>query len=234
MTITQLYRLSGLGILIGASAFIAHLVLRSLITAGVDPATFAQQGQWVPINALGVLGAALVLLGLPILYAKLAAPTGWLGLLGIVLIALAWMFLGLFLSLYSVLVAPWLADQAPALAAAPLPAGIISVYIAALVAELIGSVLLGIPFLRGRVQPRWVGYMLPGAAVVTVIGTLLAPSGPAANLALNLFSNLGPVLLMAVFVWLGYQLWAEEAPAKHVSNAKDRRTSRLPTTDAAP
>jgi hypothetical protein len=68
-----------------------------------------------------------------------------------------------FLSLYSVLVAPWLADQTPSFvaAAAPLPAGIIIAFIAGLVAELVGSVLLAIPFIQGHVQPRWVGYYCP-------------------------------------------------------------------------
>ncbi len=161
MTITQFYRISGLGMIIGASAFLVHLVLRSFVTAGLDSVTSAQQNSWVPINVLGVVGGALVLFGLPVLDAKLSDPTGWFGLFGIALIALAWLFFGLFLSLYSVLIAPWLANQAPALAAAPLPAGIISAYIGALVAELVGCVLLAIPFLRGRVQPRWVGYICP-------------------------------------------------------------------------
>ena len=216
MTIIQFYRISGLGLLSGASAFLVHLGLRSFVTARRDPVTFAQQNSWVPINVLGVVGATLVLLGLPVLYVKLAAPTGWLGLFGIVLIALAWIFFGIFLSLYSVLVAPWLADQAPALAAGPLPAGILSTYIAALVVELVGCVLLAIPFLGGRVQPHWVGYLLPGAALLTIMGTLIAPSGPAANLAINLLSNLGPMLLMGVFICLGYKLWAETTPAGQV------------------
>lgn len=206
MTNAQFYRISGLGILTGAVIFIVHIVLRSLITAGLDPAAFALQGAWIPVNALGVIGAALVLLGLPLLYAKLAAQSGWLGLSGVALIALAWMFFGLFLSLYSVLVAPWLADQAPALAAAALPSGILIAYITALVAEFVGCALLAIPFFQGRLQPRWVGYALPGAAILTVVGTLLAPSGPAANLAINLLSNLGPVLLMGTLGYLGFHM----------------------------
>lgn len=220
MTIAQFYRISGLGILIGAIVFVVHLVLRSLVTAGVDPATFAQKGLWIPINVLGVAGAALVLLGLPVLYAKLADATGWLGWLGVVLIALAWMFFGLFLSLYSVLVAPWLADQAPALvaAAAPLPAGFLIAFIAGLVAELVGSVLLAIPFIRGQVQPRWVGYLLPGAALLTVVGNLIAPTGPASNLSINLFSNLGPMLFMGALACLGYPLWSKHAPAKQAES----------------
>lgn len=218
MTSSQLFRISGLALLVGAVAFIVHIVARSVITAGPDPATFAQEGLWVPINTLGVIGAALVLLGLPVMYARMAGPTGLPGLVGVVLIALAWMFLGLFLSLYSVLVAPWLADQAPALvaASAPLPTGFIIAFLAALVAEFVGSVLLAIPFIRGRIQPRWVGYLLPAAALLTVVGNVIAPTGPATNLAINLLSNLGPVLLMLALGYLGSRMWSEHAPASGV------------------
>jgi hypothetical protein len=123
MTSSQLFRISGLALLVGAVAFIVHIVVRSVITAGPHPVTFYREGLWVPITALGVLGAALVLLGLPAIYARMAGPTGLLGLVGVVPIALAWLFLGVFLSLYGVLVAPLLADQAPSLvaASAPLP-----------------------------------------------------------------------------------------------------------------
>jgi hypothetical protein len=61
MTSSQLYQISGLSLVAGAVVFIVHLVARSVITAGVDPATLAQQGMWVPVNLLGVLGAVLVL-----------------------------------------------------------------------------------------------------------------------------------------------------------------------------
>jgi hypothetical protein len=45
-------------------------------------------------------------------------------------------------------------------------------------------------------------------------GNLMAPSGPASNLVINLLSNLGPVLLMVALGDLGFRLWAEHAPAK--------------------
>ncbi len=52
-----------------------------------------------------------------------------------------------------------------------------------------------------------VGYLLILARVWMVVGNLLiAPSGPASNLASNLLSNLAPVLLMAPLGYLGYQL----------------------------
>jgi hypothetical protein len=160
MTTAQLFRISGCALLVGSVAFIVHLVLRSVVTAGANPITFYQESPWIPINLLGALGAALVLLGLPGMYARMAGPAAVSGLVGAVLIALAWMFFGVFLSFFGVLVAPWLADQAPALVAAtaPTPTGIVVAFIAALVAWFVGAVLLAIPFLRGRVQPRWVGY----------------------------------------------------------------------------
>src|SRR6266498_488823 len=136
MTSSQLFRISGLALLVGAVAFIVHIVARSVITAGPDPATFAKQGLWVPINVLGVMGATLVLLGLPAMYARVAGPTGLLGLVGVALIAVAWMFFGMFLSLYSVLVLPWLAVNAPSLinASAPLPVGFVIAFLTGLFA----------------------------------------------------------------------------------------------------
>jgi hypothetical protein len=213
MTISQLYRISGLGILIGAVVFVVHVMLRSLITAGLDPSTFAKQGLWMPINALGVMGAVLVLLGLPAMYARVAGPTGLVGLVGVVLIAVAWMFFGMFLSLYGVLVLPWLADKAPSLvaASAPLPAAFVIAFIVGLAAWFVGTVLLAIPFIRGRVQPRWVGYVLPASSLWMVVGDLvIAPSGPASNLAINLLSNLGPVLLLVAVGHLGSRMWSED------------------------
>lgn len=217
MTSSQLSRTSGLGLLVGAIAFVIHLVLRSLITAGVDPSTFAKQALWVPINALGVVGAVLVLLGLPAMYARLAGPTGLLGLVGVALIAVAWMFFGVFLSFYSVLVLPWLAEKAPSLVAASVPpaAGIVIAFIAGLAAWFAGAVLLAIPFIRGRVQPRWVGYVLPASALWMAVGNfILAPSGPASNLTINLLSNLGPGLLLVAVGHLGSLMWLEHATAQ--------------------
>jgi hypothetical protein len=216
MTSSRLFRIGGLALLVGAVLFIVHVLARSVITAGPDPVVVAKEGLWVPINALGVMGAALVLLGLPAIYVRMAGATGMVGLVGVVLIALAWMFFGVFLSLYGALVAPWLADEAPSLvaASAPIPAGFVIAFIAGLGAELVGTVLLAIPFVRGRVQPRWVGYVLPTSALVTVAGDLVAPNGPATNVAVNLLSNLGPVLLLVALGGLGARTWAEHAFAK--------------------
>jgi hypothetical protein len=218
MTKSQLFRISGLVLLVGAAAFTVYIVVRSVITAGPDPASLYKEGLWVLINALGVMGSVLVLLGLPGMYARMASRIGSLGLFGVALIALAWMFLGVFLSLFGMLVSPWLADQAPSLvaASAPLPAGFILAFVSALVIELAGCVLLAIPFIRGHVQPRWVGYVLPASALLTVAGDIVASSGPEANVAMNLLTNMGPVLLLVALGGLGSQEWAEDVPSEQV------------------
>lgn len=213
MTTSKVYRISGLASLVGAITFTAHIILRSVITAGLDPSTAAQQDLWIPINLLGVLGAVLVLLGLPAIYFQVVEQTGLAGFIGIALIALAWMFFGLFLSLYAALILPWLAVRAPALVAtpAPLPTTFLIAFIVGLTAWLTGAVLFAVPFLRGRVYPRWIGYLLPASGLWMVIGNLvLAPSGPASNLAINLLSNLGPILLVIGVGYLGVQMLSEQ------------------------
>src|SRR5512146_2441666 len=131
MTSSKLSRISGFGLLAGAVALVVHVVLRSAITSGPDPITFARDSLWVPINALGVAGAALVLLALPAVYARVVGPASLAGLVGGLLLAAAWMFFGIFLTLYSVLVLPWLADKAPVLVApsAPLPPAFVIAFV---------------------------------------------------------------------------------------------------------
>jgi hypothetical protein len=216
---TRLFKISGLLVFVGAVAFVLHVVLRSVLTAGVDPAVSAQAGLWVPLNALGALGAALVLLGLPAVYVRMAPQGGLPGLVGFALIEVSWMFFGLFLSLYGALVLPWLAEQAPSLVAgsSPAPLGFVVSFALGLLAWLFGAVLLAVPFVRGPARPRWVGYVLLASALWLLVGNFdIAPGGPASNLAVNLLSNLGPVLLLIGLGYLGFRAWAERAPAKHI------------------
>jgi hypothetical protein len=84
-----------------------------------------------------------------------------------------------------------------------------------------GMLLVGIPFIRGGVQPRWVGYVLLAAAVATLSGIFIAPSGPASNLLTNLLSNLGPVLLMIALGALGWRMW-DGHPAAEQSQLSTR------------
>jgi hypothetical protein len=135
-------------------------------------------------------------------------------LMGMALLATAWMFVALFISLYGALVMPWLADRAPSLiaASAPPPAAFVIAVGVGLVGWCAGALLLATPFIRKRARPRWVGYALVASAVWIVVGNLLiAPRGPAPNLAINLLSNLGPVLLLASVARIGHGMVRETA-----------------------
>src|SRR3712207_6785149 len=110
----------------------------------------------------------------------MAGEGGLSGVVGFALIAVAWMFFGLFLSLYGALVLPWLADQAPRLAAASAltPLGLVVSFAPGLLTWLLGAVLLAVPFVRGRARPRWVGYVLPASALWVLVGSfVIAPGG---------------------------------------------------------
>ncbi len=194
----------------GAIAYTLHVVMRSMLTAGVDPVDSARAALWVPVNALGAIGAGAVLLGLPAIAGRLAGRDSTRGLLGFGLLAASWTFFGVFLSLYGAIVMPWLADRAPELLSGATPTAFAVAFALGLLAWLAGAVMLASPYLRGRRHPRWIGVLLPGSALWFMIGSfLIAPDGPASNLALNLLSNLGPVLLLFAFGYLGYRAWTE-------------------------
>jgi hypothetical protein len=217
VTGTQFPGIGCLLVFVGAAGFVLHIFLRSVLTTGVEPTTSAQGDLWVPVNVLGALSAALVLLGLPVVYARTAGLGGLPGLVGFALIEVSWTFFGLFLSLYGALVLPWLAGQAPRLVdgSSPAPVGFVVAFALGLLAWLIGAVLLAVPFLRGPARTRWVGYVLPASALWTLVGSfVIAPNGPASNLAVNLLSNLGPVLLLIGLGYLGVRAWTERAPAE--------------------
>lgn len=212
MTSARLVRLGGLALLAGSVAFVAHVVLRSVVTAGADPAAVARASSWVPLNGLGLVGALLVLLGLPAIFPRLIASGGRASTLGLVLLATSWAFFGLFLSLYALLIVPWLAEQAPWLVApgAALPFAFVVSFAIGLLGWLAGAVLVATPFVRHRMGPTWVGYLMLASAVALVVGNLvIAPAGPVSNLALNLLSNSGPILLLVAMGYLGFCSWSD-------------------------
>ncbi len=212
MSASTVVRISGLGLLVGSSAFTAYVVLLSLLTAGPDPMRAATTTAWVPVNVLGIAAACMVLAGLPGSYGRVAGPGGRLGLIGVVLLGIAWTFFGVFLSLYATLLLPWLALRAPQLVApsARLPTAFILAFVIGLLLWCAGSGLLAVGLARAHAAPRWWAYTLVGSGVWAVIGDIfIAPQGPAASWTVNLLSNFGPILLMFALAHLGLSAWQE-------------------------
>jgi len=225
MTGAQTFRACGAGLTVGAVASVVHLVGRSVLSSGSDPTVFMRHGLWVAANAMGLVGAVLILLALPVVSLKMADSIGVPGLVGAALFAVSWMFFGLFLSLYGILVGPWLAEKAPALvsASAPLPLGVLVAFSASLLFELAGTSLLAIGLLRDR-QIRWIALTLPASALLTIVGDLLVPNGPSPSVVTNLLSNAGPILLSTALGALGLRMsWRGDASAQEPERAAPRR-----------
>src|SRR5699024_5710828 len=106
----------------GAIGFVVHIVMRSLLTAGIDPAISAQDSWWIPVNALGAVGAILVLLGMPAIAPQLVQAGSWRGVFGLALVMVGWIFFGIFLSLYGALIQPWIARESPEMLSGSMPA----------------------------------------------------------------------------------------------------------------
>jgi hypothetical protein len=211
MSSREAFRLAGLALVVGAVLSIVGSLLNTLLFPGNDPTPYAGNALFVPVNILGAVGAALLLLGLPVLY--LSRPEGWgvLGLIGFVLIFATGLMFGIFFNLLGALLVPYLVQAAPATVKGNGPPAFFPFFILGTVFEVLGLLLLAIPIVRGFVAERWVAYVLLAAAVVGVVGFFIGGGNGPANPLLALLGNLGTLLFLAALGWLGYQLWKAHA-----------------------
>jgi hypothetical protein len=210
MSSREAFRLGGLALVVGAVISFVATLLNTILFSGNDPTPYAGNALFVPVNVLSALGAGLLLLGLPVLY--LSRPEGWgvLGLIGFVLVFATGLMFGIFFSLLSALLLPYLAQQAPATVKGNGPPAFFPFFIFGIVVEVIGLLLLAVPIVRGFVAERWVGYVLIAAAALGVVGFFVSGNGPT-NPLLALLGNLGSLLLFVALGWLGYLLWTGHA-----------------------
>ncbi len=113
MSSREAFRLAGLALMVGAVLAFVGSLLNTFLFTGNDPTPYAGNPLFVPVNILSALGSALLLLGLPVLY--LSRPEGWgvLGLIGFVLVFATGLMFGIFFSLMSALLLPYLVQHAP-------------------------------------------------------------------------------------------------------------------------
>lgn len=187
MTHRTLYRLSGVALLIGSLCAILGFLLHP---SGDNPDNYLGF-LWVPASLLILVGALLVALGLPGMYARQAARVGKLGFIGFLLTFVALVLFNVALGSIEALLFPALAANAAtrSFLAGPPPGAYGSVVILALLLELIGPVLLGIATLRAHVFPRWIAWLLIIIPVFVLLGFFTQLPGPLAQpdaLVLNL------------------------------------------------
>lgn len=210
MTTAQLYRLSGLTLLIGAILSALSSILSGVLFPDTNNPAAAMNPLNVLLGIVGVVGTVLALFGLPGMYARAAREGGLLWLLGIALIALTGLLFGIFLGLAGVLVFPVLATQAPDLLSQGPPASFFVLFIIATLANVVGAILTGISLLKARVYARWCGYVMLLEAVLGAVG--FVASGPSSTSVLSqILNTVSPLPLFLVIGWAGWELWSGKA-----------------------
>lgn len=203
MSTRELTRLSGFSVALGAVLGFLTILYTALFFAGDTTVTAGRPG-FALVNLIEFLGVGLILIGLPLVYATFADRGGVLALVGVALIFLTGLMFGVFLALLSALLVPYLTEKAPSVLKGNGPPAFFPFFIVGTVATVVGAALLAIPFLTGRVLPRWPSYVLVGSAVFGVIGFFIPPSS--SNVFLSLVSNMSPLLLMVALGALGYRV----------------------------
>jgi hypothetical protein len=204
MSSSTLFRLSGGILFVGSLFAIAGFLLHP---GGNNPANYLSP-IWFSANLLIMVGALLVSLGLPGMYARQAERAGKLGLIGFTLT----FFVGLLFNVASgaieTFMFPALATNVitRSLLTGPPPATYGRLILVALFLELIGPLLLGIATLRAKIFPSWTGWLLIATPVLLLVGFFVSLPGPLAQL--------DAVVLYVALAGMGISLLARRETTK--------------------
>jgi hypothetical protein len=202
-------RVAGWPLLIGAALLFLAQIPTTVLFGGDDLNGYAQHGLWVPTNLVAVAGAILLLWGLPLFAASPRAQAlGWLGRAGSFLIFIGGALFGIFFSMLSAILLPYLATNAPDVFGgtnSDFPSGFFAFYVTASLCIVVGSVLLAVPLVRGLAFSRWPGYVLLAAAVAGVVGFFLSTPDSTPLIGV-IIAGLNSFLLFIGLGWLGYQM----------------------------
>ncbi len=197
MSASQIFRVCAVVLLVGGVMGLAGGI------SGLSVSDLSQASSPLAITSgiMSMLGALLVILGLPGAYARIARDAGWIGLLGIAGVMMAAIGLGYFFSTLQVLVFPWIASlPLPASAMQGPPPNMFAYMILGNLITLVGAGLLGIAIIRTAFYSRWLGYYFILAGILSLV-TGLVPDAP------PIVQSLGGDLFSIAGIWLGYELW---------------------------
>ena len=215
MTTLQLYRLSGLSLLIGVVLWSVASIVSGIAFGDNTDVSAATNPFNISLSLVGVIGSILALLGLPGLYARVAREGGVTWLLGVTLTAMAMILFGVFLGLMGVLVFPVLASRAPELFSEGPPPGFFVLFIIATLSNVFGVILMAVAMLARGIYGRWCGYVLLAQAVLAVLG--FVANGPGStSLIGQILGVITPLPLALVLGWAGHSLWSADQRADSV------------------
>jgi len=193
MSSATLYRLSGISLCVGSL----------LVIIGIIPGLFSGNDQTSAIAVSGslvrLIGAMLVALGLPGVYARQAKRSGILGLIGYIC-TFFWILMAMAFEPIIAFVLPFLAVKAPAVVHGSLPPGLFLFLIVDGLMLLVGGILLGIATLRAGISPRLVGLVLIVGALFNFVTNFLLPP----------IADVGTVIVLVGLIWLAVGVQSEQ------------------------
>lgn len=215
MTSHDLMRLAGISALVAGICYVLVGVFHPPNVAASVTTT-----RWAIVHVIACAMSFFGVLGLAGLYARQALKTGWLGLIGYLLLSL-WLVLIMGFSFVEAFVLPQVATSLPAFVQAWMgmfngPAGAFdlgalpTIWTLSGPIYILGGLLFGIATFRGGILPRYAGALL-------AISTVLAPT---AALLPNASQPKIAIPAGVALAWLGYALWSERrtqpiAPPSH-------------------
>ncbi len=203
MSSRTLYRLSGISLLIGSPLLIIEAILVTVF--GLTDVTSTTPASSIAIGAfadlLFIIGAMLIALGLPGMYARQAGRTGVLGLIGFTCTFLFILVQMATISIFAIVI-PFLAAHGLLISTSgPPPVGMIILFFAGDLLALVGGILFGAAVLRAAVLPRFAGVLL------IVGGPLYAITG---FLRLDPFDLVGLMIFAAGLAWLAVGMLSKQ------------------------
>ena len=210
----------------GLSAMVAGIIFAAIqpVQAPVNTSMF------IILTYLKTSISIFSLLGITGLYARQVEETGWLGLVGYLLLTIYYA-VQMCISFIEPTILPLLTTVAPTFVESVLQlsggtgsptnlGGLTTAYTLASILYVLGSLLLGIAMFRARILPRWTA-------------ALLAVSGPLAGTMFTLLPHqlvqLTSIPMGTAMVWLGYALLTErrQRSAEHAASIAGSSSTRL-------
>ena len=208
ITTANLIRLAGLSALVAGLCYVCVGVFHP-----PNVPSFVTTTRWETVHVLACAMSFFGVLGLAGIYARQAVKSGWLGLVGFVMLS-SWMVLIMGFSFVEAFVLPHSAAVTPAFVAgwmgmfngdpSKIDLGVLpTLWTLSGPLYILGGLLFGIATFRARILPR-------GAAVLLGLGTALAPVAKPLSLAAQPKIAIPVGLALA---WLGYALMVERQTA---------------------
>jgi hypothetical protein len=226
ITTSKLIRWSGLAAMGAGIIFIVIQLIHP-----PDVLASVTTNAWAVVQTLKFTMCFLGLLGVAGIYARQVEESGWLGLVGYLMLSLFYALTVAF-SFIEAFIMPLLATEAPrfvdgllglAFGVTGENLGVIpGIYAVAGVMFLLGGLVLGIATLRAGVLPRWAGILLVFGAVSPPVLSMFIPHPANRMLAV-------PISL--ALIWLGYALLTEQQ--KKSPDTLPGRTSPQPVPTGA-